>query len=252
MSTHAIEADQAGRPPQADAPMSKQRTRTFGRRNGRVPDARQQSGDISGAITYVGLSCKRAIDVVGASLALLVLGVPMALIALAVKLSSRGPVLFRQPRYGLGSDLFQILKFRTMYVSTSDQTGVQQTVENDLRVTPLGRFLRRTNLDELPQLINVLRGDMSLVGPRPHVPQMRAGGMLYERLVPYYFERHRMRPGITGLAQVSELRGSTEDARFATARIEYDMAYIEEWSIVLDFLILWTTLLTECRRGSGI
>jgi lipopolysaccharide/colanic/teichoic acid biosynthesis glycosyltransferase len=174
-----------------------------------------------------------------------------AAVALAIRLSSPGPILFRQQRYGLDSEPFTILKFRTKFVSDMDVTGVKQTRAGDSRVTPLGRFLRRTNLDELPQLINVLRGDMSLVGPRPHVPGMLAGGMLYETLVPTYFERHRMRPGMTGLAQINELRGSTTDPKFARARIAYDLAYVEHWSLLLDLRILWTTFRTEVLRGSG-
>ncbi|WP_244534631.1 sugar transferase [Hyphomicrobium sp. CS1GBMeth3] len=194
---------------------------------------------------------KRATDIFVSSALLLALSPVLAAVALAIKLTSSGPIFFRQQRYGLNSDLFPILKFRTMYVGDMDVTGVKQTRDADPRVTPLGRFLRRTNLDELPQLINVLRGDMSLVGPRPHVPGMLAGGMPYEMLVPTYFERHRMRPGMTGLAQINELRGSTTDAKFARARIAYDIAYTENWSLLLDLRILWTTFRTEVLRGTG-
>lgn len=199
----------------------------------------------------IARTLKRALDI-GVSAALLLALSPVLVgTALAIKATSPGPVFFRQRRYGLNSEQFTILKFRTMYAHDADVTGIKQTRTGDPRVTPLGRFLRRTNLDELPQLINVLRGDMSLVGPRPHVPGMRAGGMLYEDLVPSYFERHRVRPGITGLAQINELRGSTADAKFAKARIAYDIAYVDHWTLLLDLRILWTTFKTEVIRGTG-
>lgn len=199
----------------------------------------------------LAFTLKRAIDIFGAGVLLFALSPVFAVTALAIKLTSAGPVFFRQRRYGLNSEEFTILKFRTMFARDTDATGINQTRAEDPRVTPLGRFMRRTNLDELPQLINVLRGDMSLVGPRPHVPGMRAGGMLYEVLVPSYFERHRLRPGMTGLAQINELRGSTADAKFAKARVAYDIAYVEHWSILLDLRILWTTFKTEILRGTG-
>jgi lipopolysaccharide/colanic/teichoic acid biosynthesis glycosyltransferase len=118
-------------------------------------------------------------------------------------------------------------------------------------VTSVGRFLRKTSLDELPQLINVLKGDMSLVGPRPHVPGMLAGGMLYEELVPYYFQRHNMRPGITGLAQVSGFRGSTSSPAPAIDRLDYDLQYIQKWSLWLDITIIVRTVAKEFLSGSG-
>lgn len=199
----------------------------------------------------VSVALKRAMDVIISTALLIVLSPALAATALAIKITSDGPVFFRQRRYGLGNKQFIILKFRTMFTHHTDVSGINQTRNGDLRVTPLGRLLRRTNIDELPQLINVLQGDMSLVGPRPHVPGMRAGGMMYETLVPSYFERHRVRPGLTGLAQINELRGSTADAKFAKARIAYDLAYVEHWSILLDLRILWTTFKTELLRGTG-
>jgi polysaccharide biosynthesis protein PslA len=194
---------------------------------------------------------KRWFDVSVAAVLLLLLLPGLILIAAAIKATSRGPVLFRQKRYGLGNHQFEILKFRTMFSNASDLSGVAQTRTQDPRVTPIGRLLRRSSLDELPQLWNVIRGDMSLVGPRPHVPGMLASGVLYEELVPYYFERHRMRVGITGLAQVSGLRGSTVDPGVARARIDKDLEYIEHWSLALDIQIIWLTVRREFLTGSA-
>lgn len=195
---------------------------------------------------------KRCLDFSLALLMTIALAPGLLGITLAIKATSRGPVLFRQKRYGLGGKAFTIFKFRTMYADKTDTSGVRQTRRDDPRVTTVGRFLRRSSLDELPQLFNVLRGDMSLVGPRPHVPNMLAGGMLYEDLVPYYFERCRVRPGITGLAQVSGLRGSTTDATAARARIERDLDYIRQWSFWLDVRILIQTARSEFLSGNGI
>lgn len=196
---------------------------------------------------------KRSYDVLVATLVLIVLLPGIFVIALAIKASSPGPVLFRQRRYGLNNELFRIYKFRTMYINKGDHTGVRQTCIADERVTPIGRFLRRLNLDELPQLINVIKGDMSLVGPRPHVPGMLAAGIPYEQLVPNYFDRHRVKPGITGLAQARGLRGSTVDPELAKARIELDLTYIKEWSFWLDWRIMIETLATEfLKTGNGV
>jgi lipopolysaccharide/colanic/teichoic acid biosynthesis glycosyltransferase len=196
---------------------------------------------------------KRCFDASAAFLLLLLLAPGLLAIALAIKLTSPGPVLFRQWRYGLNNQLFRIYKYRTMYADQGDEAGVRQTRRGDQRVTSLGRFLRRSSLDEVPQLPNVLKGDMSLVGPRPHVPEMLAGGVPYEKLVPYYFERHRVRPGITGLAQANGLRGSTEDPGAAIARIKRDLEYIDTWSLRLDLRLLIETVRTELLQlGSGM
>ncbi len=194
---------------------------------------------------------KRGFDIVSAGIGLLLLS-PMFLgIAIAIKMTSPGPIFFRQSRYGYHNRRFSIFKFRTMHVHLGDQAGTRQTQTNDPRVTPLGRVLRQKNLDELPQLINVLKGDMSLVGPRPHVPGMFAGGMLYEELTPYYFQRHNMRPGITGLAQVSGYRGSTVVPLSAIERLERDLFYIQNWSPYLDIAIVMRTMTSQVLSGDG-
>jgi lipopolysaccharide/colanic/teichoic acid biosynthesis glycosyltransferase len=173
-------------------------------------------------------------------------------IAVAIKLTSSGPVFFSHARYGYRNHRFRIYKFRTMYTHLCDASGTQQTVGGDSRTTPLGRFLRRTSLDELPQLINVVKGEMSLVGPRPHVPGMLAATIPYEDLVPYYFQRHCVLPGITGLAQVSGCRGETVQPDVAIARIQYDLEYIEKWSLWLDAKILVLTIRREFLSGKAV
>ena len=195
---------------------------------------------------------KRCFDVCVAVLLLVILIPCLFMIAIAIKSTSPGPVLFRQLRYGLNNTLFRIYKFRTLYTEKSDQSGINQIQWCDPRITPIGRILRRWNLDELPQLLNVVKGDMSLVGPRPHVPGMLAAGVPYERLVPYYFQRHRVRPGITGLAQAMGFRGSTEDATRAIARIDMDLKYINSWSFQVDLWILVETARKELiAAGNG-
>lgn len=192
---------------------------------------------------------KRLFDAVSSILALLFFAPLFIAIALAIKLTSPGPVFFTQHRYGHRNRRFRIYKFRTMHTHLGDVRGVKQTVADDPRVTAVGKLLRKSSLDELPQLINVVRGDMSLVGPRPHVPGMQAASTLYESLVPYYFQRHTIRPGITGLAQVSGCRGSTANADAAISRVDYDLEYIERWSIWLDIKIIWWTIRRELFSG---
>jgi len=193
---------------------------------------------------------KRVFDTTVAGSALLFFAPIWIGFALAIKLTSPGPVLFAQKRYGYRNKAFKIYKFRSMRHDACD-SGVQQAVQGDSRVTAIGRILRKTSLDEIPQLINVVKGDMSLVGPRPHVPGMQAANVLYEDLVPYYFQRHSARPGITGLAQVSGCRGSTTDPDRAIARIDYDLEYIEKWSLGMDIKILIQTVRREFLSGSA-
>jgi lipopolysaccharide/colanic/teichoic acid biosynthesis glycosyltransferase len=193
---------------------------------------------------------KRGMDITLAAAALLILSPVLLVLALLIKLTSPGPALFIQQRPGRNGRLFPMLKFRTMHVHLEDRTGFIQATDNDPRVTQLGRFLRRTSLDELPQLINILLGQMSLVGPRPHPVRMLAGGMDYENLVSYYHQRLAIRPGLSGWAQVNGLRGPTTDAGRAIARIDHDLAYIQNRSILLDVRIILRTLV-EVLRGSG-
>jgi Undecaprenyl-phosphate glucose phosphotransferase len=179
---------------------------------------------------------KRAIDVAISAVALAVLAVPLAIIALLIRVTSRGPVLYYQERMGLDGKSITILKFRSMFEDAEAATGPVWARENDPRVTPLGRFLRKSNLDELPQLWNVLRGDMSIVGPRPERPHFVEE---FKHRIPSYMLRHKVKAGLTGWAQVHGWRGNTSIEK----RIEYDLYYIENWSVRLDIKIMWLTLL---------
>ncbi len=179
------------------------------------------------------------------SVVLLIPGLPlMVLVALLVRLSSQGPVLFRQRRNGFDGRPFTIYKFRTMYMHPGTQQqiggGLQQATREDPRVTPIGRWLRRFSLDELPQLINVLQGKMSLVGPRPHAVEHNA---FYSQHIEGYMRRHHVRPGITGWAQVNDLRGETQTIEEMSRRVKHDLYYIEHWSLGFDLRILLTTVL---------
>lgn len=198
------------------------------------------------------LAVKRCFDIAFSLLALILFLPGFVAVAMFVRLSSAGPVFFSQPREGLNGQPIGVLKFRTMYVDRCDVTGVMQTVRDDPRVTPVGRFLRRTSIDELPQLINVLKGEMSLIGPRPHAFGMLAGGVPYDGLVPYYSARQAMKPGLSGWAQAHGLRGPTDDPARARARIDHDLAYIENFSLLLDLRIIWKTVRQEFLNGTGL
>ncbi|MBN9669856.1 sugar transferase [Roseibium aggregatum] len=194
---------------------------------------------------------KRGFDMIGASAGLVLLAPLLFGLAILIKLTSKGPVLFRQERHGLNGEVFVAYKFRSMYVDQCDHSGVRQTVRDDPRITPIGRFLRRSNFDELPQLLNVLTGHMSLVGPRPHVPGMLANGVPYETFDSRYHSRHRVKPGITGLAQVNGFRGETRDAHAARMRLHLDLEYIETHSVLLDAKIIAKTVVIEFFQGKG-
>jgi len=190
---------------------------------------------------------KRAEDIVLGTLALLVSAVPMLVVAVGVKLTSRGPIFFRQRRYGLGGDEILVWKFRSMRVAENGPKIVQAQKE-DPRITPFGRFIRRTSLDELPQLFNVLGGSMSLVGPRPHAV---AHNEQYRRLIRGYMLRHKVKPGITGWAQVNGWRGETDTLEKMQKRIEHDLHYIENWDLFLDIKILWLTVFGTKTRTNA-
>ena len=185
---------------------------------------------------------KQSMDYVLASVALLILSPVLILTAIAIRIESKGPIFFRQTRFGFNNNEIPVLKFRSMYVDRQDVSGAQRTEKNDPRVTRVGRIIRRTSIDELPQLINVLKGDMSIVGPRPHATMMRVGDKYYFDAVKGYTARHRVKPGITGLAQVRGLRGEIATTERARKRVEYDIYYIENWSPLLDIRIILETV----------
>ena len=180
---------------------------------------------------------KRLSDIIIAGLVLLLISPLMALIAVGVKLGSPGPILFKQRRYGLDGEQISVYKFRSMTVC-EDGEKVVQASQNDQRVTSFGRFLRKTSLDELPQFINVLQGSMSVVGPRPHAV---AHNELYRKVIKGYMIRHKVKPGITGWAQVNGLRGETDTVEKMNARVQYDLEYLRNWSLMLDLWIFFKT-----------
>jgi lipopolysaccharide/colanic/teichoic acid biosynthesis glycosyltransferase len=198
------------------------------------------------------LFLKRAMDIVLASLGLLFLLPFMVAVAILIRATSPGPIFFKQPRVGLSGAKFEIYKFRTMHHAACDIEGTNQAKgAGDSRLTAIGGFLRSKSIDELPQLINVIRGDMALVGPRPHVAGMIAAGQLYEGLLPYYDRRHVVRPGLTGWAQVNGYRGPTHELGHAIGRVHHDLAYIQNLSIALDIRILVLTVWREMFVGTG-
>ncbi len=188
-----------------------------------------------------GTLLKWLFDKIVAGVALIALAPVMAVIAAAVKFESPGPVMFRQKRYGFNNELIEVWKFRSMYDSSADVTASKLVTRNDLRVTRVGRFIRKSSLDELPQLFNVLSGDLSLVGPRPHALEAKAAERHYDDVVDGYFARHKVKPGITGWAQINGWRGETDTPEKIEKRVEHDLYYIENWSLLLDIYILLRT-----------
>jgi putative colanic acid biosynthesis UDP-glucose lipid carrier transferase len=189
--------------------------------------------------TRYGRVCKSLLDKVLGTVILLIALPVLLILALGVKASSPGPVLFTQPRHGLNGREFRIFKFRTMLMHEENTGTVTQAVRSDPRVTRLGAFLRRTSLDELPQLLNVIRGEMSLVGPRPHAV---VHDLFFMEHIAGYTDRHAVKPGMTGWAQVHGYRGSIESIESMRKRLEHDRWYIRHWSPLLDFKIMWLTV----------
>lgn len=187
---------------------------------------------------------KAIFDRVVGAVMLVVLSPVMLAVALAVRLTSPGPILFRQKRHGFNNETIEVYKFRSMYADQSDFAAARQVTRGDPRVTPVGRFIRRTSMDELPQLFNVLKGELSLVGPRPHAVHARTNTTLYDQVVDGYFARHKVKPGITGWAQVNGWRGETDTDDKIQRRVEHDLYYIENWSILFDIQIMLATPLS--------
>lgn len=185
---------------------------------------------------------KRCEDLLLASAGLLLLSPIMVVTAIAIKLDSKGPVLFRQKRYGYNDNLIRVFKFRSMYVDQSDFNAECQTTRRDPRITRVGRIIRKTSIDELPQLFNVLLGNMSMVGPRPHATATKAAGIPFEEAVSEYSSRHRVKPGITGWAQINGYRGETDTLFKIQKRVEYDLEYIAKWSVWFDLYIVFMTV----------
>jgi len=184
---------------------------------------------------------KRVFDLVFATLAILLFAPLMLLVALAIRLETPGPALFRQKRHGYNNKPINVLKFRSMYTDKCDPTAIKAVRRGDPRVTRVGRFIRRTSIDELPQFFNVLKGDLSLVGPRPHALTARTGDIVYDQITEAYSARHRVKPGVTGWAQINGWRGEMNSPEKIRARIEHDLYYIENWSPWLDLKIVLLT-----------
>jgi Undecaprenyl-phosphate glucose phosphotransferase len=193
-------------------------------------------------ITDWDVVMKWLFDRIVGTLLLIAVSPILLLTAIAIKLDSRGPVFFRQKRYGFNNELIEVYKFRSMYVDQCDATASKLATKDDPRITRVGRFIRKTSIDELPQLFNVVfKGDLSLVGPRPHAIHAKAENRLYDEAVDGYFARHRVKPGITGWAQISGWRGETDTHEKIQRRVEHDLYYIENWSVLFDLFILAKT-----------
>lgn len=184
---------------------------------------------------------KRCFDILFSVAGIVLFSPIMLMTAVAIKLTSKGPILFVQKRHGFNNEIINVYKFRSMYIDQSDPTARRAVTKNDPRVTPVGRFIRRTSIDELPQFFNALKGDLSLVGPRPHAVMAQSEDRFFTEVVDGYFARHRVKPGITGWAQINGWRGQVDNDEKIEQRIAYDLYYIENWSLLFDFKILFLT-----------
>ncbi|RWG82540.1 MAG: undecaprenyl-phosphate glucose phosphotransferase [Mesorhizobium sp.] len=184
---------------------------------------------------------KRSFDIIFSLVGIILFSPVMVATAIAVKLDSKGPVLFKQKRHGFNNEIIEVYKFRSMYADRSDPTAKQTVTKNDPRVTRVGRFIRKTSIDELPQFFNSLFGSLSLVGPRPHAIAAQSHNLLYNEVVDGYFARHKVKPGVTGWAQINGWRGEMDTNEKIRMRTEYDLYYIENWSMLFDLRILFLT-----------
>jgi Undecaprenyl-phosphate glucose phosphotransferase len=194
---------------------------------------------------------KSLVDRIIALAAIIALSPVMLAVAAAVKLESKGPAIFKQKRFGFNNQLVEVFKFRSMYTDMSDAAAAKLVTKDDPRVTRVGRIIRKTSLDELPQLFNVLIGTLSLVGPRPHATQAKAAGSLYNEVVDGYFARHKVKPGITGWAQINGWRGETDTHEKIEQRVKHDLEYINRWSIWFDLYILAKTPLALLKSDNA-
>lgn len=194
---------------------------------------------------------KRIEDLCLAIPALILLSPLLALVAFAIKLESKGSVFFVQERYGFNNNLIKVYKFRSMYTDMTDHDCERQTTKHDPRITRVGRFIRKTSIDELPQLFNVVLGNMSVIGPRPHAVGTKSEGRLLEEVVEEYASRHRVKPGITGWAQCNGWRGETDTRQKIEKRVEHDLYYIENWSVMLDVVIIFKTALSMLGKNEN-
>ncbi|MCB5426541.1 sugar transferase [Altererythrobacter sp. CC-YST694] len=218
-------------------------------------DIRYRNGEVSlvlanGPLHWHHRLLKSTFDRVAAALALLLFSPLLLIIAIGVKLDSPGPILFGQDRIGLGNRRFHMWKFRSMKAELSDHSGHVSASRDDQRITRFGQFLRRTSLDELPQLFNVLLGQMSVVGPRPHAIGSRAEEMLFWDIDQRYWYRHSIKPGLTGLAQVRGLRGATHKRGDLEQRLFADLEYVANWSLMTDMRIIFQTFLVLVHRNA--
>jgi Undecaprenyl-phosphate glucose phosphotransferase len=194
---------------------------------------------------------KDTMDRAIALVAIIGLAPVMLAVAAAVRYESKGPVIFKQKRFGFNNELIEVFKFRSMYSDMSDAKAVKLVTKDDPRVTKVGRIIRKTSLDELPQLFNVLTGQLSLVGPRPHATQAKAAGELYDQVIDGYFARHKVKPGITGWAQINGWRGETDTHEKIEQRVKHDLDYIDRWSLLFDLYIIAKTPLALIKSENA-